>query len=433
MLPNIEYIKTLVNGLKEFVNSKIKLVRNDIDSLPQADWNQSDSTAKDYVKNRTHYVERQQTSIAGAKYTATYNGTEHDPLPFALGQVWNADFETRAFDNLEVKQAGDTLYIGDLTLNQIPFYVTKTSGRSNSGWANMAHPGELTLTCVSGTVEDVTVHTLDPKYIKDMYHTETQEYEVGTAMSGWWNVTNGGSNPIIPKMRFCGVVYKYLVPSNVDGIDYYYIVGDYTFRFHAAQGEEYRYMTIDPHYDGSYDSIIFYAINEVVTPIPNKYIINSDFIIAATVISEDSKTVTLDKTFDQIREAIRDGKRAVIHIANTSESENGFSSLQLLINDSSMIVFSGTEIMGIDYSVTITIAINKKNEVRLFNGLAPVMRPEGTFPQLEMFQAPTRDMQIATKKYVDDKEFILQSTTPNSTKKFKITVDDSGTITTMEV
>ena len=173
--------------------------------------------------------------------------------------------------------------------------------------------------------------------------------------------------------------------------------------------------------------------NTQIVKIPDKYIINSDFIIAATVISEDSKTVTLDKTFDQIREAIRDGKRAVIHIANTSESENGFSSLQLLINDSRMIVFSGTEIMGIDYSVTITIVINKKNEVRLFNGFAPVMRPEGTFPQLEMFQAPTRDMQIATKKYVDDKECILKSTTPNSTKKFKITVDDSGTITTMEV
>ena len=270
MLPNVEYIKTLINGLKEFVNSKIKLVRKDIDSLPQADWAQNDPTAKDYVKNRTHY-------------------------------------------------------------------------------------------------------------------TETQEYEVGTAISGWWDVTNGGSNPIIPKMSFCGVVYKDLVPNNIDGIDYYYNVGDYTFRFHAAYGEEYRYMTIDPHYEGSYDSIIFYAINEVVTPIPNKYIINSDFIITATIISEDSKTVTLDKTFDQIREAIRDGKRAVMHIANTSESENGFSSLQLLINDSRMIVFSGTRIMGIDYSVTITIAINKKNEVRLFNGSAPVMGPEATFPQLEMF------------------------------------------------
>ncbi|MFW5523142.1 MAG: hypothetical protein ACOCPB_09160, partial [Segatella copri] len=56
MFPNVEYIKTLVNGLKEFVNSKIKLVRKDIDSLPQADWSQNDLTAKDYIKNRPFYT-----------------------------------------------------------------------------------------------------------------------------------------------------------------------------------------------------------------------------------------------------------------------------------------------------------------------------------------------------------------------------------------
>ena len=50
-----------------------------------------------------------------------------------------------------------------------------------------------------------------------------------------------------------------------------------------------------------------------------------------------------------------------------------------------------------------------------------------------MISAPTRDMQIATKKYVDDKEFILQSTTPNSIKKFKITVDDTGALSAVEV
>jgi len=56
LFPNVEYIKTLVNGLKEFVNSKIKSVRKDIDELPQLDWNQNDPAAKDYVKNRTHWT-----------------------------------------------------------------------------------------------------------------------------------------------------------------------------------------------------------------------------------------------------------------------------------------------------------------------------------------------------------------------------------------
>ena len=53
-------------------------------------------------------------------------------------------------------------------------------------------------------------------------------------------------------------------------------------------------------------------------------------------------------------------------------------------------------------------------------------------PQHAMSSNPTEDMHIATKKYVDSKEFI-SSSTEGSTKKFKITVDDAGTITATEV
>lgn len=53
-------------------------------------------------------------------------------------------------------------------------------------------------------------------------------------------------------------------------------------------------------------------------------------------------------------------------------------------------------------------------------------------PQHAMSANPTEDMHIATKKYVDSKEFI-SSSTEGSTKKFKITVDDTGTITATEV
>lgn len=174
MFPNVEYIKTILNGLKEFVSNSIKSVRKDteskvnamIDSLPQADWSQNDPAAKDYVKNRTHYAEKRQIDIAGVKYTATYDGTEHEEIPFALGQVWNANFETTHYDNLEVKQASDnTLYIGDLNVNQIPFYVTKTSGGHNTSWSSGMHPGKLTLTGVSGIAKYVAVHKIQEEFI----------------------------------------------------------------------------------------------------------------------------------------------------------------------------------------------------------------------------------------------------------------------------
>lgn len=168
--------------------------------------------------------------------------------------------------------------------------------------------------------------------------------------------------------------------------------------------------------------------------IPNKYIINSDFIITATV--ESPEMSTLDKTFDQIQEAIRNGKRTVVHLPTPGpESENEFSSLQLLANDSEMILFSGTstDSIGGNVIIAITLTISKKNKVSLFQGIAPTMTPDGTIRQLKMSAAPAKDMEIATKKYVDDKEFILQSTTPGSVKKFKLTIDDTGTLTATEV
>lgn len=334
MFPNVEYIKTLVNGLKEFVNSKIKLVRKDIDGLPQADWNQNDPTAKDYVKNRPggyDVVTSEKIISEWGMYGSNYVSIElSEPLvkgrSYRLTFSENADYSNPVFDSEVVASIDDSSSEGSI-------YVTV------KGYASVIQP---------------------PTYPED-----SAKYSCNN------DVRNG----------YCRLVA---------------------------------------------------LANTETVKIPDKYITNNDFIITATIPLESPETVTLDKTFDQISEAIRDGKRTVAH-ALTPEYENEVSSLQLLVNSSEMIMFSGTGIIGIDDISVMAITIDKKNKVSFFNGLTPVMTPEGTFPQLEMFQAPTRDMHIATKKYVDDKEFILKSTTPNSTKKFKITVDDSGTITTMEV
>ena len=70
MFINTEYIVTLLNGitnkiekLRSYVDQKIEKLRSYVDqkimtSIPeqvQADWNQNDETAIDYVKNRTHW------------------------------------------------------------------------------------------------------------------------------------------------------------------------------------------------------------------------------------------------------------------------------------------------------------------------------------------------------------------------------------------
>lgn len=335
MLPNVEYIKTLVNGLKEFVNSKIKLVRKDIDSLPQSDWSQNDPTAKDYVKNRPggYDVVTSEKIISERKLNAEYVGA-----PVELSEPLVAGRSYRCM-----------------------FY--EDEGQSNT--------------------------LFDDKVVAQVMTDPNSVYYGGIIliMAGYGEIFQPATYPEKPA---------------------------------AYSGNKF--------YDHGYFKIVSPSNTETVK-IPNKYITNSDFIITATL--ESPETATLDKTFDQIQEAIRDGKRAVVHI---HESENEFSSLQLLINSSKLIAFSGTAILRGKIDVTTsTILIDNKNEVRVIIGNAPSMMPNGTFPQLEMIEAPTMDMEIATKKYVDDKEFILKSTTPNSTKKFKITVDDTGALSAVEV
>ena len=61
----------------------------------------------------------------------------------------------------------------------------------------------------------------------------------------------------------------------------------------------------------------------------------------------------------------------------------------------------------------------------------------GNLQILRYIETPEKEYDAATKGYVDgkisDTEIFLQSSTPGSTKKFKITVDDSGTISATEV
>ena len=153
---------------------------------------------------------------------------------------------------------------------------------------------------------------------------------------------------------------------------------------------------------------------------------SAEFVINGTVNSGD--TVTLDKTFGQIQEAINAGKKALIKV-----NYIGFNFvLQFLGDTGSFYLFSVT--FTVDYAKAFMLSIGVgENQSTLIFSKFPAYDTDGSLPQAKMSSDPTNPMQIATKKYVDDKECILQSTTPGSTKKFKITVDDSGAISATEV
>lgn len=119
--------------------------------------------------NDMYYTETEEMDIAG--YTipnVNYKG-DHDVYPFELGQVWNAKFETVSYKNLKVKKlsspGGDVYYIGDLEKSSPPFYITATTADANSSWLGNMHPGDLTLTAVSGKVTRENIHTIPKKYM----------------------------------------------------------------------------------------------------------------------------------------------------------------------------------------------------------------------------------------------------------------------------
>ena len=153
----------------------------------------------------------------------------------------------------------------------------------------------------------------------------------------------------------------------------------------------------------------------------------ADFVVNGTINS--NMEVTLDKTFAQIQEAVQEGKHPA---ANIQGQGLGATFLPLVAADTDVLVFAavGDVSEGTISSIGITITADA---ILLDHSASPALNSDGALIQFPMESDPVSPMQIATKKYVDNKECILKSTTPGSTKKFKITVDDSGNISATEV
>lgn len=180
--------------------------------------------------------------------------------------------------------------------------------------------------------------------------------------------------------------------------------------------------------DDSFDAVLYTA--QALTDAQKKQARENvdaagEFVVNGT-LNQDG-TVTLDKTLDQIQEAFNSGKKALVRVTSGMAS----ALMPLTQYGTDVIKFGAVTtnnnfVMASDLTVT-------RDGAFLVVKQSPTVNDNGDLRQINMASAPTADMQIATKKYVDDKEFILQSTTPGSSKKFKITVDDSGVLSAVEV
>ena len=124
---------------------------------------------------------------------------------------------------------------------------------------------------------------------------------------------------------------------------------------------------------------------------------SSDFVITGSLT--EAGGITIDKTFAQIQEAIQAGKNALMRVDGGPTT----ITLPLAVKNSEI----STEYdFSIGYFIEgrlngVTVRVMESGPV-LYTASTPTNNPDGTMPQVSMATAPTLDMQIATKKYVDD-------------------------------
>ena len=117
---------------------------------------------------------------------------------------------------------------------------------------------------------------------------------------------------------------------------------------------------------------------------------SSDFVINAT--ESASGSIVLDKTAIQIREAINAGKTPIMHTPGNY--------MQLLFADGTDFIFGMVAPDGSGAILT-SIMVSEGGAQFISKQLLGT-GAGGVLPQQTMASAPTADMQIATKKYVDD-------------------------------
>lgn len=122
-----------------------------------------------------------------------------------------------------------------------------------------------------------------------------------------------------------------------------------------------------------------------------------DFMITATLTSGGA--ATLDKTFAQVREAITGGKAVFMQIVDPKGSSTIRASL---VRDTpTNLMFSAADRNGF-YSVLNVVSVNSDDSCTVSHETMPVLDSKLALPQLSMASTPDEDMEIATKKYVDD-------------------------------
>ena len=181
--------------------------------------------------------------------------------------------------------------------------------------------------------------------------------------------------------------------------------------------------------------------------IPMKYLESDVYIVKVTSKSNEQRPgidgadvsydVTVSATYDDIVAAVNAGKMPILLGGTTLSDDPVLCLVEHSTDDVDgalpYLVFGKTYFADLNrlYGTCVEIYSTGKAICSMYDGTFLSRQVDMDYTMSDTSSNPVQNRVI--KKYVDGKEFILKSTTPNSTKKFKITVDDAGTLTAVEV
>lgn len=123
----------------------------------------------------------------------------------------------------------------------------------------------------------------------------------------------------------------------------------------------------------------------------------ADFVINATL--KANGMATLDKTFEQIHEAVAAGKTTIVHAGGFGAEE---SYLQLSSYTSDYVAFLNAGVFRTADAVVVLRLTVRTNSANYIIRYLPAGAEHGSIPQVSMYSEPNDPMEIATKKYVDE-------------------------------
>lgn len=108
---------------KEYVDTAVANAGGNV----QADWNQNDETASDYVKNRTHYIEESDLVVFNETVAFDENGvyTFSESIPLTSGGYYNIQLGDNVYSGTVMNFKGNKLYF--TTSNSVKNYFDNTT------------------------------------------------------------------------------------------------------------------------------------------------------------------------------------------------------------------------------------------------------------------------------------------------------------------